>query len=227
MCVALAVLLAGCSGGSGGHSGKSADASAASSGPRALTSSEAERLAVIRFNAYRAKTRSVQATIVSGTGTVTLRGWINTVKGEGYALVTPKGQGAEPFLTLWNAKEVSAESYSGRTAPLPPPKGGWQSIELSANASALAAAQLLVLGLSADRPDNPQLLIQGKARWLRGDTLAGKKVDVMTGPLATGATVSNLRYWVDHQGRLLRLEANLDQGQWSVFDFADTPKVTF
>lgn len=220
MCAVLAVLLAGCSG--SGSKAPSSD----TSGPRELTSTEAQQFAVMRFNAYQAKTRSFDATIISAHDTVLLRGWINTAEHEGYGLATPTERGAA-FLTFWTTTEISAGAYAGPTAPLPIPNTGWQTTELKASDSVLAAAQLLLISLSSDRPDNPQLLLQGTAQWLRNDTIGGQSVSVVSGPVSAEATTSNLRYWIDEQGRLLRLQARLDGAQWSMFNFADTPDVSF
>jgi len=177
------------------------------------------------FNAYREKTLAVQGTVVTGTDSVDLNGWVDTVDDTGYALVMPAGGGG--FLTVWGATEISARDYSGTTPPLPRPQDDWTTTGLNAQDSALAAAQLLLIGLSADRPENPQLLLQGGATWLRADEVDGQPVDVMTGPLPQGSTESNLRYWVDESGTLLRLEARLDGRDWSTFDFAAASDIAF
>lgn len=220
-CLLVACATAACSG--SGHA--DATASRDGSGPRALTTDEANRLAVARVNAYRAKMLSVSGTVVSATGSITLRGWIDTVEHSGYGLVRPDG--GTGFLTVWNSTEVSAQNYTGTSAPLPRPATGWSTMHLKAGDSALAAAQLVLLGLSSDRPDNPQLLLQSGATWLRSDSVDGVPVDVMSGPLATGATVSNLRYWVDHKGNLRRIQARLDGRDWSSFDLAAASGTTF
>ena len=222
LCVVLMMLLAGCA-----EQGHEQQSPPSTSGPRALTSTEAQRLAVMRFNSYQAGARSVDAAVISARGTIALRGWIDTTTHQGYALVVPDGVGSSGFLTRWTSTEVGAQSYSGATPPLPAPTTGWESTELTADASVLAAAQLLLISLSSDRPDNPQLLLQSTAQWLRADTLDGVSVDVMSGPVNSGATSSGLHYWVDDQGKLLYLEARLDGEHWSTFDFADTPDVTF
>lgn len=221
VCLTLMVILAGCS--SSGHKSQNPDRAS-----RSLTSSEAERLAVMRFNAYDAKMRSVDATIIDPNAILTLRGWIKTTTPAAYALVTPSdAQGPASFLTLWTAKEISAAPYAGTVAPRPAPTTGWQSTDLKGDDSALAAAQLLIIGLSSDRPDNPQLLLQSTAQWLRKDTVGGVSVDVISGPVSSGTTSSGLRYWIDERGNLMRAEARLDGQHWSTFDFADTPNVTF
>jgi hypothetical protein len=225
--VVVVALLAALAGGCSGHSSAASSSSGSATTARALTSEEADRLAVARFNAYRAKMLVVSGTIVGGTAStdVTVRGWVDTVNGEGYAAVATSGGGH--FLTVWNGSEISAQDYTGGTPPLPRPQTGWSTTDLKSGESALATGQLVLLGISSDRPDNPQLLVQGNAHWLGSDTVDGVRVDIMSGPLATGATVSNLRYWVDGSGQLRRLQARLDGRNWSTFDFATASNVTF
>jgi hypothetical protein len=190
-----------------------------------LTSAEAERLAAVTFAAYRDKMLSVKGTVATGTGTVALDGWVDTVDRTGYALIAPDQGGA--FLSVWGTTQISARDFTGAAPPLPRPEDGWTTTDLHAQDSALAAAQLLLVDMSADRPENPQLLLQGGAAWLRSDTVHGQKADVMSGPLPQGATVSNLRYWVGKSGELLRLEARLNGRDWSTFDLAPATGVSF
>ena len=182
-------------------------------------------MATIGVNAYRAKTLAVSGTVVSGADKVALDGWINTVDRIGYALAKPAAGGG--FLTVWNSSQVSAQDSSATKPPLPRPQTGWSTTALSGQDSALATAQLVLLGIGQDRPENPQLLLQNGAKWLKSATIDNKKVDVMSGPLAEGATVSNLRYWVDHSGTLLRLQARLGGQDWSTFDLHAVSGVSF
>jgi len=216
--IALTPLVGGCSSG-GAHVGGEA------TGPRPLTTDEADRLAIARLSLYRSKVLAIAATIGSAGQVITISGWLDAVNNEGYALIAPRG--GQPFLSIWDATRVSAQSYAGAQAPLPHPTNGWDTADLSANDSVLAAAQVLLVSLSSDRADNPQLLLQNGAQWVRSDTVNGTRVDVINGPLATGATVSNLRYWVSDKGQLLRLEARLDGKSWSEFDLTPAPGVTF
>jgi hypothetical protein len=223
--VLLSLLATACSHGSPPKS--AVTSTSTSTVARPLNADEADRLAVTRFNTYRAKMLSVTGTIISGvTSTnLTLRGWISTAKGEGYGLAQPsQGTG---FLTIWDATQVSAQDYAGTSPPLPRPQTGWSTADLKASDSAMAAGQLVLLGLSSDVPDNPQLLIQDGAEWLGAGKVDGVPVDIMSGPLSTGATVSNLRYWVDSSGQLRRLQARLDGRDWSTFDLAIASNVTF
>jgi len=192
---------------------------------RALTDEEAGRVATMRLNAYRSKNVAFSAILADADVTIRITGWLDTVNHQGYGLVTPP-QG-QRFLILWDAETVSAQDFAGTTPPLPSPPTGWESTGLRASDSVLAAAQLLLISLSNDRADNPQLLIQNGAQWQRSDTVDGDRVDVVSGPLSNGATVSNLRYWVDDRATLRKLEARLDGHMWSAVTFTAAPGIAF
>ncbi|WP_159621115.1 hypothetical protein [Ruania rhizosphaerae] len=188
--------------------------------PRPLTSEELDRLAVSRFVLYQTETVEVQAT-VSGQQPVTFNGWVDVADGLGYGVVvTPNGGQGGAFLTAWTDQEVSAQDTSGTSAPLPPPESGWQTMPLDPDTSTLAAAQVLLVSLAADRPENSQLLAQNGAQWLGAGTVDGVVVDIMSGPVEPGASggSSSFRYWIDDDGSLLRVEAMLDGVAWSTFD---------
>jgi len=70
---------------------------------------------------------------------------------------------------------------------------------------------LLVLRLGQDRPDNPELIRQGGALWLRRAKLAGRTVDVMSGPRTPGSAGSapGVDYWLTADSTLLRVSAHL------------------
>lgn len=193
-------------------------------GPRPLTTAEAQRFAVARFNSYNVGARKVQATVTDGTAVLELTGWINTADHYGYALIRPRG--STGFLTTWNETTVNAQDFDGDQPPADAPLDNWQTTELDPKDSFLAAAQVMLLSLSVDRPENPQLIMQSTAQWLRADVLGGSPVDIFSGPTETDAA-SSLRYWIDESGHLLRLEARLAGEQFSVFTFTDTPGFTF
>lgn len=196
----------------------------APAGPHELATDQAGRLAIARFNLYQAGTVSVDAQIVSTTSPLQLSGWLDTANHRGYGLVSAAS--VQPFLTFWTTSQVSAQASGVARPPLPVPKAGWDTMPLSKDTSILAAAQLLMVGLASDRPENPQLLLQSGATWLRQDTVSGTAVDVVSGPVAEGATESSYRYWVDSGGNLLRVEARLDGRNWSRFTLTRATDVT-
>src|SRR5699024_5503181 len=125
--------------------------------------------------------------------------------------------------------KVSAQDTTAAKAPLPPPTSGWQTTALKPKASSLAAAQVLLVSLPANRPDNAQLLLQSDARMLGESTVDGTPVTIMSGPVikGEGGAKSSFRYWVDKDGNLLRLQALLDGVHESTFDFTPAKGVTF
>lgn len=197
-----------------GCSGESAD-----DGPRQLTSDEAQRFAGFRVKNFRAEALDFEATIIDGDVTVFAQGTVDSRDHEAVAVMTPRGATeVSRFLARWTVDSVDAMAYAGDAVPTPLPEEGWESSELDSSASALAAAQVLVVSLSNDRADNPQLLTQSGARWLRREELGGVEVDVMGGP-TEGDQPSSLRYTIDDDGQLHRLEARLDGEHWSTFNF--------
>lgn len=209
--VALA-LLAGCS---------------AAGTPQPLTEDQAERLAVLRFSNYQDRLVTVRGTVPSGAGELRLAGRLDFVDHVGYVrLDTPGagGQQAEHGVLQWSQTVVAY--FAGATQDTdPPPAGRWQLRPLSRAGGELDTALSLLLGLGNDRPDNPQLLRQSSARWLRSDTVNGTAVDVFEGPRSdggsTGSDAARLRYWLDASAHLRRIEARLGNAdQYAVFDFA-------
>ena len=91
------------------------------------------------------------------------------------------------------------------------PRSGWSP--RSYTTDPLDAGLRLLIGLGADRPDNPLLLAQSGARWLGRARVDGRDCDEIAGPRATGTTPgtgpdggkSPLTYWVDGNGDLLRV----------------------
>lgn len=230
----VAVALTACVAGACGGDDHTSDASttiatsAAPSGavePRPLNAAESQQLASFRRRAYEAGVRSVDAVIASDATSVQIRGWIDTVDHVGYGMVT--GVGVAPFLVTWTSTEVAAQAFTGSVPTLPIPDTGWERTALDHEASHLAAAQVMLLSLASNAPENPQLLRQSGATWLRADRVGDIPVDVMTGPIPEGATSSSYRYWIAPEGDLLRLEARLDGVHWSSFSFTDTPDVVF
>jgi len=217
----LATVTAGCS-----------SEAAAPTSPRPLTTQEAERLAVVRFTAFNAGTRAFTGTLADARTQTALTGWLNYTDHTGYALATPgpiEGQAGSgtPFLAQWNPTQIAQQPFPGNTPPLPVPTQGWTAGPLTASDSALATGLLVLISLSSDRPENPQLLAQSTATWIRHDTVNNTEVDVMTGPAAADGTPGGkLRYWVDNAGNLQKLELLLAGDRWSVITFTDAPDVT-
>ncbi|WP_051425937.1 hypothetical protein [Jiangella gansuensis] len=235
-------LLAGCSdddaispdgGGSPGATATTADE------PRPLSGDEAQRVSMMRYANYTTGVRSVRFDVVDNGRTFTVDGWVDFVAHVGYAHVSEDG--AEPLLVAWSAEGITSHEPVVTAAddgpPLPPPDdAAWTSSALDPTQSRLHAALAVLLQAGNDRPDNPLLLQQTDARWLRADEVDGVPVDVVTGPTedrvydpATSTSAGDgsdatLRYWVDADGVLQRMEVRLGgSGDWTTVDLSDAP----
>lgn len=194
--------------------------------PRGLSTTEAERLALVRFTNYTAKNAKFTASVPSPGGKLVLTGRVDFVSHLGYAAMRTDGRTdlASGGLVQWNLTKLAFHGSPTAQAVDPPPAENWQLRALQKTGSELDGALRLLVNLASDRPDNAQLLQQSTARWLRSDTIDGVAVDVLEGPKQEGkATTSDdarLRYWVDADGKLRRVEARLgDQREFAVFDF--------
>lgn len=192
-------------------------------GPHALTEAEAERLALVRFTNYTAGLASFTAHIPEPSGgALLLDGRIDFVDHLGYATLRTEGRSdpASAGQLQWNLVRIAFNSAPDLADP--PPAMGWKVRELQQTGSELDGALRLLLNLANDRPDNAQLLRQSTAHWLRTDSVDGKQVDVFEGQGATGEE-SRLRYWVDADNGLRRVEARLgNESEFAVFDLRHT-----
>jgi hypothetical protein len=216
--VAMLVLL------SGSHPGPAHVAPAA----RPVTEAEADRLAVTRFQNYRAKGVGFRTQVATSGGPLAIIGDVDFREGLGYAQVSGAGSA---FTLQWSDRTLLAwPSAAGVLAPparLPVRKPVGRP--LAPAKSSVDAVLAVLLGLGADRPDNAQLIRRNGARWLRSATIGDTKVDVLQGPSATGSTAASgaaVRYWVDATGHLLRVDAFLGGGSSATTIDLDTSSYT-
>ncbi|MEU7023058.1 hypothetical protein ABZ990_20685 [Streptomyces sp. NPDC046203] len=95
------------------------------------------------------------------------------------------------------------------------PRSGWSARAYTADP--LDSGLQLLIGLGADRPDNPLLLAQSGARRLAREDIDGRPYDRFSGPRAQGTTPgagagagrSPLTYWVDEDGGLRRVSMQM------------------
>ncbi|MFJ2587093.1 hypothetical protein [Streptomyces sp. NPDC087538] len=201
---------------------------------RPVTTEEASRLALSRLNLYQASPVAVTLTATEGGGVVVrVKGVVDyrTHRAVGSYQVTgatgtsgssatsgpPAAGQLDRGLIVWDTGGLGL-------APAPEgddkqpwqqaehiPRSGWSS--RSYTTDPLDAGLQLLIGLGADRPDNPMLLAQSGARWLAHDRIDGHGYDRFAGPRAQGATPgagsdggrSPLTYWVDGDGGLRRV----------------------
>ena len=200
------------------------------SGPpasRSLTTEESQLLAIARFRNFDAGSRSVTFEVTDAGHAIAFDGWCDYRTGTGYGLLLDGG--TPNTLIMWRDATLAIHAPGGPTAPLPPPDAGsslgatWLAATMDPAASALHAALLFVAELGSDRPENPLLLQQGGALWLRDDSIDGVPVTVFAGPTglapspSTSLESSRVRYWVDATGLLHRVEVRLG-AQWVTID---------
>ncbi|RKT54222.1 hypothetical protein C8E97_2837 [Saccharothrix australiensis] len=183
-------------------------------GPRALTSDEANRLAITRFRNYEAGGRAVTITVPTTAGGLVVTGAVDFRAGLGYGVVRGTGRDtSSDGLIQWNATTVFVHPVADAPAEAPasPPGAGWHRRSLLTAGSSLDSALLIALGLGSDRPDNAELLPQNGAAWVGRDEVGGHRVDVLSGPAARGrpGTAGNVRYWVDQDGTMHRVRADV------------------
>lgn len=199
-----------------------------------VTSKESELLAISRFANFNAGTRTI-STVLNQSGTeLKLLGWVDYANGAGYVEVT----GAfESQALLWTSNTVgiiasSPDSDGFPRLPIPDlDDQNWQSRPLDTSSSALDTLLAAIGNLGQDRPDNPLLLQQSGAMWLKTDKVGGVPVTVFAAPasdepLPDGkvpqAGSESLRLWVTKDGLILRAELNLN-GSWVTVDFSAEP----
>ncbi|MFI6098364.1 hypothetical protein ACIA8G_22650 [Lentzea sp. NPDC051213] len=193
--------------------------------PRPLSIPEAERLALVRFSNYTTGVSAFTASVPSPGGKLVLAGRVDFVNHLGYAGMRTDGRDDEfsKGLVQWNLGRMAFAMTPSAEAVDPVPVVDWQVRELQERGSELDGALRLLVNLGADRPENAQLLLQSTARWLRSDKIGEAAVDVFEGPKQKSDDSARLRYWLDQDGKLRRLEAKLgNQEELAVFDFTSS-----
>ncbi|MFD9225841.1 hypothetical protein ACFWDI_38870 [Streptomyces sp. NPDC060064] len=197
----------------------------------ALTTGQAELLALTRFTNYRRGTAEVTADIPAQGHPARLTGRLDWRHFTGLAVLQGNGGvlGHGRHLLRWDRATVSVRHDWTSALPATPPHDGWARRPLTARASTIDTTLLLLLNLAADRPDNPQLLAHSGARRLGQEEAGGVTVTVFAGPSGAVPEAASpqaarppgrTRYWIDADGRLRRFSARLSNGtQWLVADF--------
>lgn len=186
----------------------------APTGPRALTRDEVDRLAITRFRNYQAGGRAVTITVPTTAGGLVITGSVDYRAGLGYGVVHGTGRDTSGNgLIQWNATTVFVHPMANAPAEAPasPPGTPWHRRPLQTSGSSLDSALAIALNLASDRPDNAELLPQNGAAWVGQDQVGNHRVDVMSGPAARGkpGTAGNVRYWVDSDGTMHRVHADV------------------
>ncbi|MDQ2698699.1 MAG: hypothetical protein M3Y46_07880, partial [Actinomycetota bacterium] len=201
--------------------------------PRPVTTEEAQTLALARFRSFDAGSRPFSTTVRERGADLHLQGWVDYSTHIGYASVTGD---FDPEALLWTGSTMGitpAEPDAAGDPPLPIPDlddENWISQPIDNTVSRLGALLSVIGGLASDRPDNPLLLQQAGALWVRADTVDGTPVTVFASPPSDepltasspplDADSSGLRLWVTDDGLILRAEVRIGDS-WSVINFPD------
>lgn len=198
---ALGVLvLAGCG------SDEKASTGAPSDDPRALTSQEAELLALARFRLHQRTTVPVTMEW-PGTPSADLAVTLDLHEGVAWGRMSTGDDATSERLVVWDLRAIGT-APAGDAAPAP---AEWSTRGLSTDVPQ-DIFLTLALTLGSDRPENPVLLQQSTAQFLRRDTVDGIETSVFQGPRPADETAqrqARSRYWVDDEGALRRFEAYL------------------
>ena len=175
----------------------------------AMTASQADQLALARFNDYQNGVTTIDATIPVSGQDFQLTGRVDWHSHLGYATLAAPQPADGTELLQWSANAIAVRG--NWTAPLPAalPPDGWTLRPWQPGADLDTALQL-ILDLGSDRPENAQLLQQSGATVLRHDTLHGTTVTVFTGPPEAATNTPHTRYWIAADGTLRRFEALVD-----------------
>ncbi|NEC90091.1 hypothetical protein [Streptomyces sp. SID12501] len=203
-------------------------------GPRPLSADEAQRLALARFRTYRISPSEITVHAASGDGTAVVRAVVDhrRHRAVGWYEVTGTGR-PDGGLLAWDQSGLAVADG----APTAAAEGALRAAgRLKATAwthRAFGAAPLdtalkLALSLGADRPDNAQLLAQSGPLRLRDERVDGRRYDVFSGPRPRpNASASSsgprgdrspLSYWIDEEGSMRRVRAELGEGRTVTLD---------
>lgn len=209
--VAVTLLLTtACSGG--------AEPAATESAVRPVTVAESERLASVRFRNFDAGSRKVTATYTDQGHEVALEGWYDYTTHTGYGLVSADGVPSDRV--VWDGRILATTAGDHLGEPVTSLEG-WQAGRLDAGTSPLAVVLTVLAGLGADRPENPLLIRQGGALWLREDTAGEQEVTVFAGPTdGADPDAAGLHYWVDQSGLAHRVDVRLGK-EWAEVTLED------
>lgn len=200
---------------------------------RPTTTEESQLLAIARFNNFDLGTRGFTTNIQERGVELRVQGWVNYTEHFGYAAVT----GAFPSQVLvWTSSlvgitEQEPDALGNPLLPMPSlDDPALTTATLDPATSRLDALLAIIGSLGSDRPDNPLLLQQSGALWLRADRIEETAVTVFAAPPSDAprdassppltADTSSLRLWVDDSGEILRAEARIGD-TWSSVDFSE------
>ena len=193
----------------------------------AMTSAQADVLALARFHDFQNGVSAIDATVPVSGQDFRLDGRVDWHGHLGYATLASSQQGDGTELLQWTPSGIAV--HGSWTGPLParPPADGW-TVRAWQPGAELDTALQLILDLGSDRSENAQRLQQSGAEVLRRDSVGGTAVTVFAGPPENSTAAAHTRYWIADDGTLRRFEAQVDgSSTWTRVDLAPgrTPAV--
>jgi hypothetical protein len=194
--------------------------------PRAVTADEARTLADLPVRDRAARGGQLTMEVPVGTsGLVTAAGWLDWRTPVAYlALRDLDNPGAGTLLRADRTGVISHDSGADTTPPLKAPAGGWTQSTWAQRAGTPDTADVdalltAVLNLGSGTHADPSPL-RTTASWLRTDTIGAVPVTVfeIRGPQETVPGRGRLRYWIDRDGVLRRLEIRAAGGGYGRLD---------
>ena len=176
----------------------------------AMTSAQADLLALARFNDYQNGVSAIDAEIPVSGQEFALDGRVDWQNHLGYATLASPQQTSSTELLQWTPNGIAVRGNWTGPLPATPPADGW-TVRAWQQGADLDSALQLILDLAANRPENAQQLRQSGATVLRETNIGAAHVTIFAGPPETqGSTNSHTRYWIADNGTLRRFEALID-----------------
>ena len=193
-------------------------------GPHAVTDAEADRLAEALFANWDAGGLTFELNAAPAPGeTVRVQGKVDFTDQVGYGLVTAVGEDSPVAGVIFTPTTIleSIPTLVDASASFGGPAFTWVGRPMDTSAYQLDGLLGVVFGLATQQRDNPELISQSGAKWLRHDNLRGTPVDVFE-------YSPKSRFWIEQGGtRLLRFEGNNDTlTRPIVIDVTELGKVT-
>lgn len=201
----------------------------ADDGPRALSAPEAQRLALTRFRTYQASPSAVTVRATTPSATTVVRAVVDHRRHR--AVGAYEAESARGLLA-WDLSTVAVADAEGArlgdVVRAAQEVGEREWVRRGYAGGPLDVGLRLVLSMAADRPDNAQLLARSGPLWLRDERIGGRSHDVFSGPRPRPQGTprpsgppsgrSPLSYWIDADGNLRRLTADLGSGRTVTVD---------
>lgn len=172
-----------------------------------VTAAEADRLAEALYANWEAGGVTFELNAAPAPGeSVVVQGQVDFAQQVGYGLVSAVGEDAPVKGVVFTQTTIleNIPALIDATAAVGGPQFVWVARPVDTSANQLDGLLGVVFGLATQQRDNPELIAQSGAQWIRADTLRGTRVDVFEySPQA--------RFWIEQGGtRLLRFEGNND-----------------